>query len=413
MRKGPVTIIGGGIVGLCCARQLQRDGIQVTIIDRDLVESRCSFGNAGSLSPGSVAPLAMPGLWKEIPGMLLDPLGPLYVRPTYSPRALPWLARFLASASPDRVEQSAQALRALLGSSIEALNALMKASGGETLIIRSGQLQLYPNRAAYENDAASWDLRRSNGVRVETVTEDEIRQLEPDVGSAYKFGVLLPDEGMVTNPQRQLEILRGSFVEEGGQFEQGNVLAVEVESDDAVAIRLDSGVRRASTVVIAAGVFSRSLAKQLGSPVPLESQRGYHIMIADAGITLRRPVVAADRKVFATPLEGGLRLAGTVEFAGTESPPDQRRARALLDHGKRLFPRLNGRTTSHWAGHRPCLPDSLPVIGRSPCHRNVIYAFGHGHLGLTGAAPTSVHVADLICGRAPAIDLTPFRIDRF
>jgi D-amino-acid dehydrogenase len=418
MDQTPVTVIGGGIVGICCAATLQREGLKVTVIDPGVAVERCSYGNAGSLSAGSVAPLAMPGVLGKVPGMLLDPKGALRIRPGYLPRVAPWLVRFVRSAAPDRVERASRALHALLDPAIDALLPLARDAGAADLVRRSGQLQLYPSRAAYEADAAGWDLKRARGVRVETVEADEIRQMEPEVGPDYRYGVLLPDEGMVADPQGLLDALAEAFVRDGGRIVRGRAAGFETGPEGPRRVVLDGGeTLPAGRVVVAAGAWSHRLAAGLGDRIPLETQRGYHLTLRDPGLSLGRPVVAADRKCFATPMSMGLRLAGTVEFAGLDAPPDRARAEALLDHGRRLFPRLaagagSGAVTA-WMGHRPCLPDSLPVIGRARRFPSVTYAFGHGHLGLTGAAVTGRHVAALVMGRAPAIDLAPFGPDRF
>jgi D-amino-acid dehydrogenase len=289
----------------------------------------------------------------------------------------------------------------------------MKEAGDESLIRRTGQLQLYPDGDNLRTDSALWDLRRARGVRIELLGTDEIRQLEPVIGPHYRAGVFLPDEGMVVNPQRQLDLLSEAFVRNGGRILRQDVRGFEMGRDGPTQAILDGERLPVERVVVAAGAWSHRLAAQLGSRVPLETQRGYHVTIANPGIELKRPVVAADRKCFATPMEMGLRLAGTVEFAGLSAPPNHERARALIEHGRRMFPRLHTEERTEWMGHRPCLPDSLPVIGRSPTYPTVFYAFGHGHLGLTGAAVTGKHIAAIVAGRRPDIDLTPFRIDRF
>lgn len=385
----------------------------MTVVDRGAATERCSYGNAGSVSSGSVAPLAMPGLVWKVPGLLLDSLGPFYLRPSYAPRAVPWLFRFLLAAQPDRVEAASCALRALLAPATDALRNLAAGSGAENLFRTTGQLQLYPNNAALQADAAIWNLRRSRGVRAEILSKDEIRQLEPGVGGAYTCAVFLPDEGMVLDPQRQLEALTKAFVRGGGRLLVQNCRGIDVDDVSKVVLALDGDRLVADRVIVAAGAWSHRLAAQVGDPVPLETQRGYHVTIMDAGVDLRRPVVAADRKCFATPLAAGLRIAGTVEFAGLEAPPDYRRARALLEHGRRLLPSLRTNYYTEWMGHRPCLPDSLPVISSAARSQRLFYAFGHGHLGLTGAAVTGELIAALAAGRPPSIDLHPFRVDRF
>jgi len=207
--------------------------------------------------------------------------------------------------------------------------------------------------------------------------------------------------------------LAEGFQRDGGTVLRREVRDVEVGPDGPRRLRTDQGDIEVETLVVAAGAWSARLAARFGDRVPLESQRGYHVTVGEPGVAPRMPVMWAERKFMMTPMQPGLRFAGTVEFAGLEAPPDYRRARVLLQQGKEVFPDLSTSSVSEWMGHRPCLPDSLPVIGRSPRFGRVLYAFGHGHTGLSGAPTTGRVVADLVAGRPPALDLTPYRVDRF
>ncbi|MGE3627693.1 MAG: NAD(P)/FAD-dependent oxidoreductase, partial [Hyphomicrobiales bacterium] len=239
------------------------------------------------------------------------------------------------------------------------------------------------------------------------------RQLEPSVSEAYQCGVYLPDEGMIVDPGALLHACVAALRKGGARFVKADVRGIEFGSDCPVSLKTSEGPLPFRSLVIAAGAWSARLAAVLDGHVPLETQRGYHVMLPDSGVELRRPVVAADAKCFITPMEHGLRVAGTVEFAGLEASPDMRRADALVRHARRMFPQLSVERKAEWMGHRPCLPDTIPVIGRSPRFRNVFYAFGHGHLGLTGAPMTAQLISDLVLERPAAIDVSPYRFDRF
>lgn len=409
-----ITVIGGGVIGLACAHRLQRAGLTVELIDAGPPQIKCSFGNAGSISSGSVAPLALPGVLAKVPSMLLDPGGPLRVRPGYVLRALPWLWQFVRAARRDRVERIADALSALLAPAVQTTRALAEDCGAGDLVRDTGQLQLYPSRKALEADGAVWRLRRERGVEFVEVDAGQIRDLEPAVGSAYPVGIYLPNEAMAADPWQLCECIAADFRARGGTILHGRVHGFGMRDGRPHRLRLEDGSERAlSQVVIAAGAWSGQLTSQIGHPVPLESQRGYHLSLAGASVKLGRPVVMADRKCFVTPMQGALRLAGTVEFGGLDAPPNRARARRLLDHARHLLPGLEHGAVDEWMGHRPCLPDSLPVIGRSRRHSNVLFAFGHGHLGLTGAAVTAEQVARLATGAPATIDLAPFDIERF
>ena len=410
----PVTVIGAGIVGLCCARWLQRDGHAVTVIDPVSPGESCSFGNAGILSKYSVVPLVMPGTLAKVPGWLLDPMGPLVVRWRYLPRAMPWLLRLLAASRASRIPAIADALGALALPSIDAYGELLGPADFADLIRLEGVVNAYESVADLEADAPAWALRRDRGARFERFDGEALRELEPALNPAIPCAIYVPDTGHTANPLRLVKTLAERFIGDGGEIVENRVLRVECGDGGPRALHLDGGAAHpVETLVVAAGAWSHRISGPLGSKPPLEAERGYHVTIAGSGISLKRPVSLASRGFYATPMEAGLRIAGTVEIGGLDAPPDYRRARALIDHGRRLFPGLRDGTVSQWMGCRPSLPDSLPVIGRSPHYERLYYAFGHGHLGLTQGAITGKLIAELIAGRPTSIDIDPYRINRF
>lgn len=411
--QATTVVVGGGMVGMSIARSLIGAGERVTVIERDAPGSGCSFGNAGAISSGSVAPLAMPGLVTKIPGYLLDPLSPLYIRWRYLPQAAPWLWKFVRASAPDRVEAISLALHELLQRSIPAYRRLIARNAADDLISFTGQLHLYPDSAQRRADEPIWALRRSRGIVFEDVDAGGIRDLEPEVGPSYTAGVFLPNDGMVRNPHRLVERLAENFQRSGGKIVRGEVVAVDFEDGEPRVLRTREDAIRADRIVVAAGAWSGRLASLLGSRVPLQTQRGYHVTHPDADVRLTRPVVGADVKCFVTPMDVGLRAAGTVEIDSLEAAPNFERARTLNSYARKLLPGLRIGHFTEWMGNRPCLPDSLPVIGRSPRFRSVHFAFGHGHLGLTEAPITAEIVTALIRGEEPPFDISPFRIDRF
>ena len=410
----PVTVIGAGIIGLCCARWLQRGGHAVTVIDPVAPGESCSFGNAGIISKTSVVPLAMPGTLAKVPGWLIDPLGPLVVRWPYMPRAAPWLLRLLAASRRSRVAVIADALAALNAPTLDAYGELLGAADFADLIRHDGVINAYETVADLEADAEAWDMRRARGANFERFDGGALRELEPALNPDIPCAMLVKDTAHSINPLRLVKTLAERFVGDGGAILESRVERVECGDGKPRALHLEGGARLpVETLVIAAGAWSRRLSSRLGSAPPLEAERGYHVTIADAGIALKRPVSLSSRGFYATPMELGLRIAGTVEFGGVDAPPDYRRADILLDHGRFLLPGLRAGGVSRWMGCRPSLPDSLPVIGRSPHYEQLYYAFGHGHLGLTEGAITGKLIAEMIAGKPTSIDLTPYRIDRF
>lgn len=407
------TIIGAGIVGMCTASYLQRMGASVTVLDPVEPGRSCSFGNAGGLSPGSCVPVASPGVLKQVPKWLKDPKAPLVLRWSYLPWALPWLWRFVKASSPQAVERSADAISALISPVFDNYGPLLAEAKAEALVRRHGQLYVYETEAGYQGDAAGWEIRRRHGSRFEVLSADQIRQAEPALAPIFAKAVSIPEHGYCVNPFGLVQALADSVRRNGGTIVQQRVLDVEMDGDRPRALLTPAGRHPVDAVVVAAGAWSHQIARKFGHRVPLEAQRGYHATLAQPSVTPRTTVMWAEKKFLATPMEMGLRFAGTVELAGLDAPPDYRRADALLEFGKRMFPGLNGGEVSRWMGHRPSLPDSVPVIGPSTRVKNVFFAFGHGHVGLSCASTTGRLVAELVTGAKPCIDPMPYRIDRF
>ncbi|HEX3882086.1 MAG TPA: FAD-binding oxidoreductase [Stellaceae bacterium] len=412
-----VGVIGAGMVGICVASYLQRDGHSVFLIEPGNPGEGASFGNAGAFNASSVTPVAMPGTIRNVPKWLMDPVGPLSLRWSYLPRVLPYLYRFWRAGTPEKVHEQARALRPLVGATLTALRPLIEAAGAEHFVHQRGHLYVYRSAESLAKDGLAWTLRRENGVTVDEFDADELRQLEPTLSREYTHGLLVRENGHTSNPLGLVTRLVEHFIGRGGEIVHARALGFRLDGHHLTAIRTDAGEFPADAAIICAGARSKPLAAALGDKVPLETERGYHLMIADPEVMPRIPTADADGKFVATPMELGLRFAGTVELAGLAAPPDWRRARILLEQGRRMLP---GLAASHpeerisvWMGHRPSMPDSLPVLGPSSASPDVIYAFGHGHVGMTSAPMTGRVVADLVSGRPATIDISPFAASRF
>jgi D-amino-acid dehydrogenase len=356
----------------------------------------------------------MPGMWKQVPRWLADSQGPLTIRASYLPRVLPWLLRFMRHASPREVTRIAGALRSLLSPIFESYGPLIERAGAQDLVRRSGCLYVYSSAEA----AARWqwgmNLRRSLGVDLRDVNEDELVSLEPDLRGRFRFGLLAPENGSTADPQKLVKTLHAQCLADGATQTPGEVRGIEHRGSRAAAVWLADGQRiECDAVVVAAGAWSGGLTRDLGLRIPLETQRGYHVTVHSNNLALRHTVMAVEYNLMVNPMAMGLRLAGSVEFAGLKAAPDYRRADVLLAKGREMFPHLDSSRTSSWMGHRPCMPDSLPVIDRAPGKDNVWLAFGHGHIGMCTGATTGREVANLVAGRTPQVDLKPFRADRF
>jgi D-amino-acid dehydrogenase len=392
--KPRVAVVGAGMVGASIAYALAKRGATVTLIDRDAPGHGCSYGNSGAISPASVAPVAMPGVVASVPSMLMDPESPLFLPLAYLPRALPWLTRFVASARPKRVAVTAKKLADLHAGAVDAHLALSKEVGVPELILRGGHLHLYPDEAALAKDAGGWKLREKHGYKFERLGRTALHTLEPRVGKRYQIGLFLADHATILNPLRYVEAIVRAYAALGGKVERGLVSAVSQRSDGRWSVDADGAPAFFDHVVVAAGVWSKRLLEPLGIRLQLESQRGYHVQFGGGSNVVSRTVVLADKKIFVTPMEGGLRVGGTVEIGGLERPPDPRRAAILKKIARENFDGLEGLSAETWMGHRPCMPDSVPVIGPAAGRPGLWLAVGHGHLGMTDSPNTAKRIAE-------------------
>ena len=408
-----VTVIGAGVVGIACALYLQRAGCRVTVLDKSGPGEGCSFGNAGLISPGACVPFSMPEMLWKVPQYLMDPLGPLAIRWAYLPRALPWLLRFLAAGRPNRVRAVSRAMAALHSRAFEAYSPLLKEAGAEDLVRHSGQLYVSKEAHGIEGGTLVQGLREAAGVKAEVLDADELHQLEPALSPLYRSALFFPENGYSLNSFRLVQVLAEQVVRNGGDILRRTVSGFRFAGGRPSAVATDAGDLPIDRVVIAAGAWSHRLLAMLGTSVPLEAERGYHVMLPDPGVRPRLPVSNRDHSFAATPMENGLRFAGTVEIAGLEAPPDFRRARILLRHGQEMYPGLRTAGMTEWMGSRPSLPDGLPVIDVSPKFPSIYFAFGHSHYGLMGAAMTGKLIAELVMGAPPSIDLAPYSVRRF
>jgi D-amino-acid dehydrogenase len=407
------VIIGAGIIGTSCALYLQRVGFQVTLVDKGAPGDGCTSGNSGSLGIASIVPLATPGILKDVPKMLLDPLQPLSIRWAYLPWTLPWLIRYIWNSAAERVEKIADARNALLKGLFEAYDPLLEAAGAGDLVKHTGLLAVYERDDGLAHAQYGLGLRRSRGIRVQELSGDEAREREPALGPTVKHGVLFPDVAYTVNPQRLARTFAEQAVRDGGTLKRETVTGFEMGPDGPRKVLTDAGGIEADLIVLAAGAWSKPLATELGATVPLQAMRGYHTEMPDPGITLNSIVTASDRRVALTPMEGGLRASGTAEFASVDAPPKYARADVLKRHASEILPGLNVEGATRWMGSRPAMSDSRPVIGRSPRHGNVLFAFGHDQIGIALGGVTGKLIAELATDRSPSVDLTPYRPDRF
>ena len=411
----PIVVIGAGIVGVCCAIFLQKLGRHVLLIDRlpPGDEGASSFGNAGSISWSSCLPIAMPGLLPKVPKWLLDRDGPLTIRWRHLPTLTPWLWRFVRSGSQTSVEAAADALSMLHTPSLELHRQLAREAGVNELIRGCDYLHIYRQANANRLDDLGWRLRAEHGAQLQLLNHAELHDKEPSLALHYQQAVLIHNQGFTSNPSRLVRALADRFIANGGEYQQAEVRNLITNNGLLTSVETESGLINAATLVIAAGAWSTRLTRLLGINLPLETERGYHVTVSNAGINIGSTIMETERAFVATPMETGLRLAGTVELASVDAEPNYRRADMILKHGKVMFPDLQTTRISRWMGRRPSLPDGLPVISQAPNYDNVYLAFGHAHTGMIGAPNTGRIIASMVCRQPLNVDVSAFDAQRF
>jgi D-amino-acid dehydrogenase len=408
-----VVIIGGGIVALASAQKLLAAGRRVTLIERLGIAQGASFGNAAAFAFSDIMPLAASGKMRQVPKWLLDPLGPLSIRPAYSLKIAPWLLRFWRAGWPDRIQHGIAAQGALMRVAAREMASLVAESGLGGMVRHDGSLELYESEAEFTASLPGWQARADHGIAFEHVRGERLAALQPGLSPGFIAGTFVPGWQTVSNPYDFALALGRAVQARGAVFLRGEVTAV-TPAGAGVAVRLADGRTLNSTaVVIAAGAWSRRLTDPLGDRIPLDTERGYNTTLPLGAFDVRRQLIFGDHGFVVTPLANGLRVGGAVEFGGLDLPPNYKRSEAMLAKAKRFLPGLNAAGGQQWMGFRPSLPDSLPVIGPSRASPRIVYAFGNGHLGLTQSAGTGRLVRALVCGETPPIDISPFRASRF
>jgi D-amino-acid dehydrogenase len=405
-----IAVIGGGIVGLATAHALLEAGHDVTVIDRDPDGDKCSWGNAGAIAAPEIIPAASLGVIRRIPFWLADPLGPLALRPAHAPAMLPFLRRFAAAARASEIARITTALAALNTRALADSTALFTTLGIAHALHRVGALAVYESAKALAHERPEYLARRRLGFDFRELSGDEAREMEPALSPRITAGVFMPDWTHVDDPREIWAALLARLRDRGVPVLRQEVSAIEASGTLRFA---GSGRAGFDRIVVAGGAWSARLARCIGDRALLESERGYNTTVADPGVTLSREVIFAERKFVATPLSIGLRIGGAAEFAGLDAPPNYKRSARLRQLARHYLPGLSDAPGKDWMGHRPTTPDTLPVIGPSPHAPRILYAFGHGHLGLTQAATTAQLVAGIIAGTPAPLDLDPFSIARF
>ncbi len=414
------VIIGQGAVGCATAIEALRAGMRVTVVEPESAGGlhATSYGNSGWLSTHSVIPPALPGAWRRVPGWLADPNGPLAVRWRYLPKVLPWLVRYLAAGwTEQRVQRTAFALRQLLVDAPALHKELAQRAGAPQLIEHRGLLHVYRSRDEFEADALAWRVRQRVGVAWEEWDTPTLREREPDLHARYTLGIFVPEAGHCRDPGAYVAALARYAQSLGATSVRTRAKGFRIKDGRLSAVLTEEGEIACDTAAICSGAHSAELAASVGSIVPLESERGYHVEVTGAEFGPRTPMMAADGKLIVNWMDGRLRAGGQVEIAGLSAPANWRRADILYRHLQSMFdglsPHSQTSSVERWLGHRPSTPDGIPCIGVSAATRDVVLAFGHGHVGLGGSARTGLWAAQLLAGATPSQSLSAFDPARF
>lgn len=412
-----VLVIGSGAIGLSCALWLLMSGHRVTVFDPhpplDDIDYRgaCSFGNACSIAYGAVTPVAMPGILKDVPSMLSNPLAHLSIQWRNFPELIPWLLQFIRSSKSERVLEIVNELTELLRLAEAGISPLLQESGSQNLIRNRECLYLYHSEEKFQKAQYGLQLRANQGVRMETLDAAQIHEREPHLAPVYHKGVLFLDAYSLESPYVYMKNLANCILQRGGKFVHQHIDEIVMGNDH---VQLSGGgviSEQADQVVVAAGAWSKKLLHP-HDQVLLNTERGYHVMFPDAEKLLTTPTCYPEHGFYMTPMMDGIRAAGTVELGGLGRAPNPKRIEVIEKATRQLILGL-GPSGDTWLGHRPSMPDSLPVIGHSAHNKRIIYAFGHGHLGLTLAGITGRLVAEIAGGHALSKNINALRPHRF
>lgn len=407
-----IIVIGAGIVGVSAAIWLRRAGCDVTLIDRAEPGQGTSYGNAGVLASCSVAPVTGPGMALKGPKLLFDPNFPLFLRWSYLPRLAPWLLRYLSHANDSDTRRISAGLTPIVADSIDQHRALTDGGAAERFMTPSNYSFAYADRAAFDADAYVWELRAIAGFEPQVIEGEAIREIEPAFGPSIGLLAVMSDHGFIADPGAYVGALAKTFEGMGGRLVTAQVRDFDLNGGTVTAVETDRGRFECDAAVLCTGVWSKPLTAKLGLNVPLETERGYHILFKQPSIVPASPVMVASGKFVATPMDAGLRCAGIVEFGGLEAGPSKAPLKLLRRQVKNTFPDMSYSETEEWLGHRPAPADSLPLIGEIG-GTGVYTAFGHHHIGLTGGPKTGRLVAGLVSGERPNIDLSAYDPNRF
>ena len=410
-----VGIIGAGIQGICIGLQLIKKGIPVTIFDNK--DPACkeftpaSYGNAGHFSPYAVLQFNRPDILYDIPKMLFSSNGPLALKWNYVPKMIPWFLRYLKNCNKKSMLHTAKYMHQILNLSMDAYEEIFKEVDMTGLVEKKGIIYIWTNQNLKSRNLEI-KVRDDLGIKQKLLSQKEILDLEPNLNPVFDAGVIYDDSMHAKDPHGILKKIFELYLNKGGKFIKENVSSLKQISNNETYVQTDTKKYKFEKTVIASGAFSKKLTDQLGENIPLDTERGYHVHFKDMESLISRPVIFLDRGFGLTPMNQGLRAVGTVELGGLKNPPSIKRIKYVINCAKELLPQLKDHQ-DEWLGFRPTLPDFLPILGPSLKNKNIVYAFGHHHLGWTLGAITGKIVSGIVAEEKTNLDLSPYSSSRF
>ena len=406
-----VGIVGAGIQGVCIGLQLIKKGIPVTIFDKNDPGSMSSYGNAGHFSPYAVVQLNRPDVIYDIPKMLISSYGPLALKWNYIPKMIPWILKYLKSSTKKSMMHTTKYMHQILDLSLDAYDEILSEIDTTNLVERKGIIYIWTNKNL-KSRKMEIKIRDDLGIKQRLLNREEVLELEPNLSPVFDAGVIYDYAFHARDPKEITKKLFELFLKSGGNFKKEEVTSVEQTRYNQTQVKTNTEKFNFEKIVLACGAFSKKLTDQLGEKIPLDTERGYHVHYKNMDHLLKRPVIFLDRGFGMTPMNQGLRAVGTVELGGLDNPISKKRVDYIDKCAKELLPEL-GNFNDEWLGFRPTLPDFLPVIGPSLKNRNIIYAFGHHHLGWTLGAITGKIVSGIVNEEKTNLDLSPYSSSRF
>jgi glycine/D-amino acid oxidase-like deaminating enzyme len=404
-------VVGAGIQGICIGLQLLKKNIPVTIFDKQDPARMASYGNAGHFSPYAVLQFNRPDILVNIPKMLFSSYGPLALKWNYVPKMLPWFYNFVKNCNTKSMLHTAKYMHQILDLSLDAYDELFKEIDTTNLVERKGILYGWTDENL-KSRKLEMKVRADLGVKQTAVSKAEISDLEPNLQPIFDSGVLFDYAWHARDPYQISKKLFDLYIKKGGKFIKENVNQIKQINSQETSISTDTKDYSFEKSVIACGAFSKKLTDQLGENIPLDTERGYHVHFKGMDHLLSRAVINLDRGFGLTPMNQGMRAVGTVELGGLNNPPSKKRIDYIIRCAKELLPELD-KHEDEWLGFRPTLPDFLPVIGPSQKNKNIVFAFGHHHLGWTLGAITGKVVSGIVAEENTNLDLAPYSSSRF